>query len=74
MDEGVQEIKQEVEPGQKDIQPLSIPPLVDSGPIEAERDTGTTSLDKATDGKGNLGMGSACRDVEKTHGEDAEDD
>lgn len=62
------------EPGQKGIQPLSIPPLDDSGPIEVERDRGTTSLGKAIDGKANLRIGSACRDVEKTHGEDAEAD
>ena len=79
MDEGHQEIRQVGELSQEHIQTISIPPLDDSGPIDMERDIGTTNLGQAnpsnaTDGNANLRIGSTCRDVEKTHWEDAEAD
>lgn len=73
-DEEFQGIKQEIEPGLKDTLPPDIPPLDDSGPIEAERDAGTADFDKVMDDKEHLSLGGTCQDSEETHGEAAEDD
>jgi len=67
-------IKREIEPGLQVNFPPVIPPLVDSDPIEAETDAGTTDLDKVMEGKEPLSHDDACQDAEETHGEAEEND